>query len=400
MAFDRLKSYLLSLKKEKVAVFLDELPWMDTAQSHFLAAFSSFGNNWGNVWEGGQKVKVPLLKLYVCGSATTWMVGRLIGDKGGLHGRINRQIYVLPFSLAETEEFLNTVKRMHFGREQVVDAYMVLGGIPYYLGMLDASLPLSINIDRLFFSPGAPLLIEFDFLYRSYFKGSGLYRKVMEQLSQNLSGMTREEISLSCKLDGGELTKILKNLCCGEFIRAYSSPGKRTRGKIFQLNDLFALYYLHFVEQSQGQDEQYWTHLSQTGARNAWAGYAFEQVCLHHIPQIKKALGISGILCNAYAWSYSPFTDADGNEWRGGQIDLVLDRADHVMNLCEIKHCADEHVIPKDLASTIRSRTELFRRIVKTKKDLRCTFITMYGVKQNSYSGIVHSQLTMDDLFC
>ena len=176
MAFDRLKSYLLSLKKEKVAVFLDELPWMDTAQSHFLTAFSSFWNDWGNVWEGRRKVKAPLLKLFVCGS-TTWMVGRLIGDKGALHGRISRQIYLPPFSLAETEEFLNTVKRMHFGREQVVDAYMVFGGIPYYLGMLDASLPLSINIDRLFFSPGAPLLIEFDFLYRSLFKGGGLYKK-------------------------------------------------------------------------------------------------------------------------------------------------------------------------------------------------------------------------------
>ena len=390
-AFDNLREYLLSLHKEQVVVFLDEIPWIDTTGAHFLSAFSQFWNSWGR-----EQVK---LKLFVCGSATTWMTDKFIGDRGGLYGRVSRAIYLAPFTLSETEEYLNDMKKMNYDRQQVLDTYMVLGGIPYYLDMLYPAYPLSVNIDKLFFSKNAPLKSEYEFLFRSLFKNNSKYRQVVELLSSKMTGMTREEITEEIGVTGGELSRILNNLRLCDFIQSYIEPGKIERGKIYQLTDMFCLFYLRFVQNHGGQDEQYWSNNRHSGKTKAWSGYAFEQVCLHHIPQIKQALGISGILSNHYAWHSKPYTDKDGNTWKGGQIDLIIDRDDHVMNLCEMKYSQEEFIIDKDYSETIRERTQLFRRQQKTTKNLRCTFITVYGVKQNKYSGIVDHQLTLDDLF-
>lgn len=390
-AFDRLKEYLLGLGKDRVVVFLDELPWMDTAKSNFLAALSSFWNGW--------RSKDTLLKLYVCGSATTWMVDKFIGDKGGLYGRVSRPIYLAPFTLLETEQYLNNIKNMNYGRKMVLDTYMIFGGIPYYLDMLDNSMPLSQNVDSLFFATNAPLKTEFDFIFRSLFKESANYRRVIEFLSTKLSGLTREEISEGCKLTGGDLTKILNNLRSCDFIRAYLAPGKKERSKVYQLTDMFSLFHLRFVNKNFGQDEHYWTNTGKTGARSAWSGYAFEQVCLNHLGQIKSKLGISGILSNAYAWRRKGFVDPEGNTWRGGQIDLIIDRSDGVMNLCEMKYSQDEYSIDARYAEDIRNRISMFAFAEKVKKDLRCTFVTVYGVKQNKNSDIVADEIILDDLF-
>lgn len=391
-AFDRLREYLLGLQKPRVVVFLDEIPWMDTSGANFLAAFSRFWNEWGR--------EDVMLKLFVCGSATTWMLDKMIGDRGGLYGRITHSIYLSPLTLREVEQYLNEMKKMKVDRKQVLDTYMIFGGIPFYLEMLDPLKPLSANIDALFFSDKAPLQAEYEFLFRSLFKNNEKYRRVVELLSTKMKGLTREEIIAGAKLEGGELTRILKNLTACDFIRTYREPGKKERGKIYQLTDMFCLFYIRFVQNRNDQDPHFWTNAKSLGETNAWSGYAFEQVCLHHIPQIRRALGISGVLSSFYAWSCRPFTDKDGNEWRGGQIDLIIDRDDHVMNLCEMKFSEEEVVISKEDAKLLRERTQLFRRIQKTNKNLRCTFITPYGVKQNMHSGIVDHQLTLEDLFC
>lgn len=390
-AFDNLKEYLLSLNKSTVVVFLDELPWIDTPRSNFLSAFSLFWNNWDQ--------KETILKLIVCGSSTTWMVNKLIGDKGGLYGRITRPIYLAPFTLRETELFLNEIKNMGYGRKQILDVYMIFGGIPYYLDMLDKDLPLSINIDRLLFAENAPLRTEYEFLFRSLFKNSNSYRKVIEALSTKLSGLTREEIQRTTQVQGGELSEVLADLGSCDFIRNYLSPGKKERGQVYQLTDMYSLFYLRFVQSGYGIDENYWTNLGQSGKKNAWAGYAFEQVCLHHIKQIKHSLGISGILSNIYAWNHKPFEDADGNTWKGAQIDLIIDRNDNVMNLCEMKYSTDEYIVDRSYEELIRNRMQLFRLVNKTRKDLRCTFITVYGVKKNIHSAIVNNSITLNDLF-
>ena len=390
-AFTHLKEYLLGLGKDRVVVFLDELPWMDTAKSNFMAALSTFWNGW--------RSKKTLLKLYVCGSATTWMVNKFIGDKGGLYGRVSRHIYLAPFTLLETEQYLNNIKKMRYSKRLVLDTYMIFGGIPYYLDMLNNKKPLSENVDILLFSNNAPLKTEFEFLFRSLFKDSMNYRRVIEYLSTRMIGLTREEISENCKLSGGELTNILNNLAACDFIRCYKAPGKKQRAKVYQLTDMFSLFYLRFVSRNTGIDEHYWTNLGKTGKRNTWAGYAFEQVCLNHVHQIKTRLGISGILSNSYAWSRKAFTDSDGAEWSGGQIDLIIDRNDDVMNLCEMKYSSGEYIITSKYAREVQDRMSMFRASEKTKKDLRCTFVTTYGVRQNTNSDIVANEVVLEDLF-
>ena len=390
-AFDNLKRYLLSLNKKKVVVFLDELPWMDTVNSNFLSAFSYFWNSWVS--------NRSILKLYVCGSSTTWMVDKLIGDKGGLYGRVSRAIYLPPFSLFETEQYLNRLKKMNYNKMQVLDTYMVFGGIPFYLDMLDNEIPFSANIDTLFFSEEGSLRHEYDFLFRSLFKVSTNYQKVVEYLAKKLSGVTRDEISDACNLEGGDLTTILKNLNSCDFIRVYTNPKTREKGKIYQLTDMFTMFFLRFVKGANGKDRHYWTNIGKTGKKNAWSGYAFEQVCLHHIEQIKSKLGITGILSNVFAWSEKAHIDSDGNEWKGGQIDLIIDRDDNVMNLCEMKYSQEEYVISGEYANLIRERMGLFRKTVNSKKSLRCTFVTTYGVKNNKYSDIVDNQIRLEDLF-
>lgn len=391
-AFDKLQEYLLSLKGDKVVVFLDELPWMDTKKSSFLPAFSYF---W-NMWASDKK----LLKLYVCGSATTWMLDKFVGDKGGLYGRVSRAIYLESFSLFETEKFLADIKKVNLSRRQIVELYMTMGGIPYYLDMIDKSLPLAKNIDNLFFANGAILKNEFDFLFRSLFKESKAYKKVIEALSTKLKGMTREEILNETKISGGgTLSVILDNLCACDFIRKYSSIGKKEKECMYQLTDLFSLFYLRFVQKNSSQDEHFWSNLPLSGEKSSWSGYAFEQVCLHHIWQIKNKLGINGVLCNAYSWSQKPFVDSDGTAWKGGQIDLLIDRRDDVINVCEMKFVAEEYLISDSYERTVRERIALFKHVTKTKKAINCTFVTTYGIKQNAHSDIVNNEVTMDDLF-
>ena len=391
-AFDALRNYLDTLKKDKIVVFLDEIPWMDTPKSNFLAAFGQFWNDWASTKSN--------FKLFVCGSATTWMLSKFIGDKGGIYGRVCRSIWLAPFSLRETEQFLKDIKGIEMNRHQLVKAYMVFGGIPYYLDLLIKNTPLDVCIDDLFFRQGAPLRSEFDFLFRSLFKESKIYKNVVKVLSSKLKGLTRQELLEEMKLpDGGTLTEVLDNLIRCDFVRKYTAIGKTERDAMYQLTDLFSLFHIRYVEDHNGQDEHLWSKLSGTGKISSWSGYAFEQVCLHHIPQIKKALGISGIISNVHSWSCKPFIDKNGTPWKGGQIDLLIDRADEVINICEIKYTSDKYDISADYEERLRNRASLFCMVTNTKKAIYHTFITTYGILQNLHSGIVNSEVTMDDFF-
>lgn len=391
-AFDALKDYLDSLQKERIVVFLDEIPWMDTPKSNFLAAFGQFWNDWASSKQN--------FKLIVCGSATTWMLSKFIGNKGGIYGRVCRPIWLAPFSLGETEQFFNEVKGIEMSRHQMLMAYMILGGIPYYLDMLIKGMPLNVCIDDLFFKQNAPLRTEFDFLFRSLFKDSKMYRNVVLALSTKLKGMTRQELLDVLKIsEGGDLTEVLDNLVKCDFIRKYTAIGKTERDAMFQLTDLFSLFHIRFVADNNGQDENYWSKLSGKGQMTSWSGYAFEQVCLHHLSQIKRALSIGGVISNVHSWSCKPFTDKNGTQWKGAQIDLLIDRADEVINICEIKFASDKYVIDSEYEERLRNRASLFRTVTKTKKSIQHTFITTYGVSPNLHSGIVQSEVTMDDLF-
>jgi hypothetical protein len=322
------------------------------------------------------------------------MLNKIIKNRGGLHNRVTRQISLQPFSLKECKE-LAEKQKMKFEQNQILDYYMILGGVPYYWKQLDASKGLPQNIDDTFFNDSATLKDEFTEIYNSLFRNSEKYILLVIALGEKRMGLSREEIVDFSKLpDGGAITKMLEELeQCG-FIRSYYAFGKKQQGKIYQLTDLFSLFYLNFIHNRNNNDENYWTNNFRTPTHNTWRGYAFEQVCLWHIPQIKHKLGISGVTTN-----YSSWRNIDAETKNTTQIDLIIDRNDSVINLCEMKYSKDEYIITKEYNDTLRTRYATFADKTKTRKTIHTTMITTFGVKHNMYWGNIQSEVKMDDLF-
>jgi len=385
-AFEQLKQYLTSLGERKILVFIDEIPWLDTQKSRFMKNFELFWNEWASM-RGN-------IKLIVCGSATTWMLKNLIHAKGGLYNRSTRKIKLSPFSLCECEHLL-AQNGFAWNRYQIAEAYMIFGGIPYYLQILQKEYSLIQNVDILFFKENAELKGEYDILFKSLFKNSTLYRDIVETLAENTKGMTRKQLVDSLKVtDGGSFSDMLDNLENCDFVRAYSAMGKKERDVLYQLTDPFILFHLKFVKGYKGQDENRWSNMIDSPSRRAWSGYSFEQMCLHHIRQIKSKLGISGVSSDIYSWS------AKAREGvHGAQIDLLIDRRDQVINLCEMKFSQSPYELTESYLNHMLERMEIFRTDTKTTKALYLTMVTTYGLKPNAYSGMIQSEVVLDDLF-
>ena len=322
------------------------------------------------------------------------MLNKIIKNRGGLHNRVTRQIALQPFSLKECEE-LAEKQKMKLDINQVLDYYMIFGGVPYYWKQLDRFKGLPQNIDNLLFNDNATLKGEFSEIYHSLFRNSEKYILLVIALGEKRMGLSREEIVDFSKLpDGGAITKMLEELeQCG-FIRSYYAFGKKKNSKIYQLIDIFSLFYLNFLHNKMNNDENYWTNNFRTPTHNTWRGYAFEQVCLWHIPQIKNKLGVSGVTTHYAAWR-----NTDPENKHTTQIDLVIDRNDHVINLCEMKYAKDEYAITKEYNDTLRSRYAIFTDATKTRKTVHTTMITTFGVKRNQYWGNIQSEVRLNDLF-
>jgi len=388
-AFSMLKSYLLKSRVKRKVVFIDEIPWLDTPNSGFLSAFEAFWNGWG----AGRKD----LLLIVCGSATTWITNKFLANKGGLFNRATAQIYLEPFTLAETEQFLRS-KGINWSRYDITECYMIMGGIPYYLQQIDENKTYSQNIDEIFFNRNGKLKDEFQHLYRTLFSNSEYYIRIVELLATKNIGLTREElIRLGGFQNNGYLTDALKNLETSNFIRAYNYYGKKKKNITYQLCDFYTMFYFRFIKQQYGRDEHFWTHSIDLPKRRAWAGYMFEQVCYWHIPQIKQALGISGILSEQSSWYEHKADDAITD--RGAQIDMIIARRDRVISLCEMKFSISQFVIDNEYEMSLRNKIASFRPYTLKSNALQIVMITSFGVKQNAHSGIVQSEVLMGDLF-
>jgi AAA+ ATPase superfamily predicted ATPase len=387
LAFEILKNAInRSRKKGRKVIFIDEIPWLATMGANFIQAFEY----WWNTYASSN----PDILLIVCGSSTSWILNKIIKNRGGLHNRVTRQINLQPFSLSECEEYI-TKQKLKIDRSQILDYYMILGGVPYYWKQLDKSKGLPQNIDNMFFNHNARLKDEFSEIYNSLFRNSEKYISLIIALGEKRAGLSREEIiNFSKQPDGGAITKMLEELeQCG-FIRSYYGFGKKQRNKTYQLIDLFSLFYMNFIYNGNNNDENYWTNNFGTPTHNTWRGYAFEQVCLWHIPQIKHKLGIFGVTTNYSSWRH---TDAETDNTT--QIDLLIDRNDRVINLCEMKYSKDEYVITKEYNDTLRRRYATFIRAAKTRKTVHITMITTYGIKHNIYWGNIQSEVNMNDLF-
>ncbi len=381
-AFQRLQELIEKSKDKKKVIFIDELPWLDTARSKFLPAFEHFWNHWAS----GQSN----LFLVICGSATSYIINKIFSNKGGLHNRITARIKLEPFTLAETEEFLKA-KGFVWNRYQILKAYMVMGGIPYYLEAMDKSQSIDQNIDALFFDKNGLLKQEFFHLYSSLFLNHERHIQIISALAKKKKGLTRTEIIKHTKLgNSGRLTAILEELELSDFLRKYQPYGKVRRESLYQLTDFYSMFYFFFIHKNNASAGDWLTKIDHPQQR-AWAGNTFENICLLHVPQIKKALGISGVQTEQYSWRSTSYA--------GAQIDLVLDRRDEIVNLFEMKFSLNEYTITKKYSTELMNNKAQFIEQTKTKKAVFLSMLTTYGVKQNEYSGMVQNFLEADVLF-
>lgn len=387
-AFHELKLFLETIeKKEKrKVIFIDELPWMASGKSDFLTGFSYFWNSYA------AKANIVVI---ICGSATAWMIQKIINNKGGLHNRVTKTIHLQPFTLQETEAFFNA-KQIQFERYQLLLLYMTMGGIPYYLAQVIGGKSAAQNIDEICFKTQGLLRTEFDNLYSALFNNPDRYEAIIYALSSTWKGINRTDIITKAKIkDGGGLTSMLKELELSGFISSYIPFGKKKKDMLFRLTDCYSLFYLKFIKDIPTNETISWQSVSQTQNWIAWSGYAFENICLLHIDNIKQALGIAGVNTNQYSFLAKPT-----EEMEGAQIDLLIDRQDNVICLCEVKFYNDELVLTKTDADNLRRKKSIFRHTTSTKKQIFIVLITTFGLLKNKNSiGLVDNELDMNALF-
>lgn len=388
-AFDLLKKYLAPiLAKERTIIFFDEFPWIDTPKSGFLPAFEHFWNSWASTQKN--------LVVVICGSAAAWMIKKVLRNRGGLHNRVTRRIRLLPFTVGETDAYLS-FRKIRLDKFQVLQLYMVLGGIPQYLKEIEPGESAIQAIDRLCFTKDGLLQNEFSNLYHSLFDGAQKHTDIVRALAKKARGLTRNEIIETCKLSsGGHTTQLLEELTESGFIDSYIPFKKNKQDALYKLVDEYSLFYLRFMEGRKSMGAGTWVRFTSGNSWTVWSGYAFESMCMKHLPQIKKALGIGDVYTEVSSWRHRPVDTSD----QGAQIDLLIDRNDSCINVCEMKFSANEFVISKAYARELENKLLIFREQTKTKKTLFLTMITTFGVKNSRFfPGLVQKEATMSLFF-
>ncbi|MEY4540847.1 MAG: hypothetical protein RLZZ306_2604 [Bacteroidota bacterium] len=385
-AFNVLQTELSVIQGDKI-IFIDELPWFDAKKSDFLTGLEFFWNSWASTQSD--------LKLFVCGSAASWMINKLIRNKGGLYNRVTQRIKIEPFSLQETEVFLES-KNICVDRYQILNLYMVMGGIPYYLEQIKKGQSVTQNIENICFEETGLLKSEFQFIFSSLFNNSEKHEQLLRKIYSLGSRATRDNLVKQFQLiSGGDLTIKLSELEESGFIKSYVPFGINKTKKIYIISDYYTLFYFKFIENSGKFESGNWINRIDDASVNAWAGLAYEQICRDHIKNIKRALGIDGVYSETSTWSKKGDEDSSG-----AQIDLVIDRKDRVINLCEIKYSINSYEITKAYDLNLRNKIGAFKESTKTKKAVFMTMITTFGLVKNQYSrSIIQNELTMDNLF-
>ena len=379
-AFDNLKVVIRSCAADRKVVFIDEIPWMGRSDANFISALEHFWNGWVSARKD--------VLLIVCGSATSWVLDKIVHNRDGLHNRVTYRIRLEPFTLKECEDYAMS-RGLEYTRDQLAECYMILGGIPMYWRYLERGKSVAQNIDEMFFSGSDKLENEFDELYASLFEHPEPYLAIVTALAKKKCGMTRDEVSrTSGVLNSGALSQYLKVLeQCG-FVRKFTELGRKTKGAVVQLIDNFTLFYFMFMESNKSNDTHYWSAMADTRVHSTWAGLAFERLCLQHVDGIKRALGIAGVLTNVHSWRNA-----------NAQIDLLIDRRDGIINICEMKYWAGPYVMTAEDDAALMSKKSELKAAVGTRKAVHLTMVTSFGVRQNAYSGKVQSFVTLDDLF-
>ena len=386
-AFEELKNLLepiVTQTKKRAVIFFDELPCFETQKSGFLRAFSNFWNSWAN-WHDN-------IMLIICGSATSWMADNIINSKAGLYNRLTHQIHLREFTLGETKEFFNA-QGFGYSDLMVLQIYMAFGGVPYYLGYFRKGESFAQAVDRLFFNSGV-LQNEFNQMFAALFRQPLPYIQVMKFLSEKKSGKSRKEIVEGIeKLDNGHLSKILNDLETCDFIRKYYTTGRngnlKTSSCYYQLTDFYTIFYFTFKEKATAGRDYFQRNIGKP-VINTWLGLAFERVVTAHFQQLKTAIGIAGIYSECYSWR----SKSSGNKV---QIDLLINRADKVVNVCEIKYSASEYALTKEEYLKIQNRISAFQSETKTKSAVWPILITVFGTISGEYANAIQ-QVAITDL--
>ena len=386
-AFSALSDLLESKGDGKKVVFLDELPWFDTPRSGFLPAFEQFWNSWACLRKD--------ILLIICGSATSWIVKKVLRSRGGLHNRVTRQLPIRPFTLAECAQYAD-YKRLGFDRRQILECYMAFGGVAYYWSLLEEGKSAAQNFDSLFFGETAELRMEFENVFRSLFKNPTRHFAIINLFGERNSGLTREEVIKGLgEASSGDVSACLEELTDYGFLRRYNAFGAAKKGALYQLIDNYTLFHFKFLKGRVGSDGRFWSYSLNQPKVNSWRGLAFERVCLQHIDQMKSALGISGILADVYSWR--GFAKAD--DGHGAQIDMVIDRGDRMINVCEMKYAPGDYSFSPEEKERLLRRIELFRVATGTRKGILPTLVTTTGLKRNANAAMITNVVTLDDLF-
>lgn len=379
-------STLVCTREEKKVIFIDEIPWLDTPRSGFLSALEYFWNSFASARKD--------VLLIICGSATSWIINKVLKNHGGLHNRVTYRIHLQPFTLYECEQYAKYLG-MRASHYDLIEYYMILGGVAFYWSRLDKGLSVAQNIDNMIFSETGFLHNEFNELYDSLFNEPESYLKIIHALGTIRMGMTRDELVKEGGItSNGKLTRTLEDLTeCG-FIKRIPSYGGKAKDDLIQLVDNFTIFYYKYMKENLNNDEHFWSNSYNSTIRSAWTGLAFERVCFQHIPQIKQAMSIAGVATQCYSWK------AKGDALSSGtQIDMVLDRRDNIINICEMKFSKGEYTITKDYAMALNNKVERFIESTKNKKTILLTMITTNGVVHNEYWNQIQCDITTDELF-
>ena len=372
---------------QKPVVFFDEVPWIAGKKSGFTEALG----HWWNNWASQQNIIVV-----ICGSAASWMIEHIVNAKGGLHNRLTKLITLMPFTLSETKEFL-LAKNIEISDYQIVQIYLALGGIPHYLEQIKKGKSAAQNIQSTCFAKDGVLRNEFENLYPALFDNAGNHVKIIKALSSKSRGLERQEIlKITGMSDGGYFSQILKELETSGFISTFEPLEKKKKDTLYRLTDEYSLFYLRFIEGNNKPGSEDWTNISTSQEYKIWCGYAFENLCIKHIDKIKEALGISGVQTNVNSFLHKKNEAYE----KGFQIDLMIERKDNVINICEMKFYADEFTISSDYAKNLRTKKEGLKTVSGTKKMIHITFITTYGVFENQNKmDLIDNDLKLDILF-
>lgn len=386
--FKYLAHYLAQLPPTgtKHVVFLDEMPWMDTPRSGFVSALEFFWNQYLS--------RMDHVVLIACGSASSWIRKNLIHARGGLYNRVTQRIKLMPFNLCETELFLQSMG-LQLPKYQILELYMAMGGVPFYLKEIEKGKSVPQLINEICFSKLGLLSAEYKQLYFSLFKNAELHISIIEALAKRPQGLTRTDLSKATNMNESQLSRTLEELEECDFICRYPPFLNLKKEGIFKLTDFYSLFYLKFIQPNQGATKQVWEQLSKTASYTTWSGYAFENICLQHIDQIKAAMGISGVFTQQSSWKFK------GNDvLPGSQVDMVIDRADQIIHLCEAKFTKDHYAITQEYADKLRLRKSIFKQATKTKKAIFTTLLTTYpAIKNKYYLEEVENEIPMEKLF-